>query len=139
MRSLIILGCAALLAFGLSMGAFAGSIVDADGDDVPDALDNCQVIANGPTSNPGSCTSQFDVDQDGYGNSCDSDLSNNNVVGLEDLGVVLAAFGGSDPIADITCNNVVGLEDLGRVLADFGNNPPGVSGLPCAGTVPCTN
>lgn len=139
MRKLIVLGCATLLAFGLSFAAFAGSIVDFDTDGVPDSLDNCKEIQNGPLANVSSCPSQFDVDQDGYGNACDADISNNGVVGLEDLGAVLGAFGSSDPLTDLSCNGVVGLEDMGAVLGAFGNNPPGVSDLPCAGTVPCTN
>ena len=35
-RNLLILGCAALLAIGLSFGAFAGSVTDTDGDGVFD-------------------------------------------------------------------------------------------------------
>lgn len=139
MRNLIILGCAALLAFGLSMGAFAGSLVDADGDGVPDGVDNCVDVANGPLSDPIGCGVQFDVDSDGYGNACDADVSQNGVVGLEDLGAILTDFNGSNPITDITCNGVVGLEDLGRVLSTFNASPPGNSGLPCAGTPGCTN
>lgn len=138
MRKLIVLGCAALLAVGLSFSAFAGSIVDADSDGVPDSLDNCSGVANGPLANAGACSSQFDVDQDGYGNQCDADISNNGLVGLEDLGPVLSTFNTNNPSTDLSCNGLVGLEDLGRVLSAFGSSP-GPSGLGCAGTVPCTN
>lgn len=123
----------------LAQGVIAGSIVDTDGDGVPDDLDNCRLVQNGPLANPGSCPSQFDVDQDGYGNACDTDISNNTVVGLEDGGAILASFGANDPLADVTCNGVVGLEDLGEWISAIGSSPAGDSGLACAGTVPSTN
>jgi len=138
MRNLVILGCAALLAVGLSFGAFAGSIADADGDGVPDNFDNCDVKANGPLALDLNGCGQTDADQDGYGNACDSDVSNNNIVDLPDIGAILGGLGGSDPLLDISCNGSVDLPDLGRVLADLGN-APGSSGLACAGTIPCTN
>ena len=47
-RNFIVLGCAGMLAFGLSFSAFAGSAPDVDSDGVPDAYDNCKSTANGP-------------------------------------------------------------------------------------------
>lgn len=141
MRNLFILGCAALLAFGLSFGAFAGSIQDVDNDGVPDNLDNCQVVANGPLLSVSGC-GQFDVDQDGYGNACDADISNNGVVDLPDIGAVLGGLGGSSPLLDISCNGVVDLPDIGAVLGALGQSAgvaPFLSGLGCAGSIPCLN
>ena len=133
-RNLIVLGCAGLLAIGLSFGTFAGSVPDVDSDGVPDQYDNCDVVPNGPLS--GSCSGQEDADQDGYGTACDGDLNNNLLVGVEDLGDILIALGGTDPEADFNCNTLVGVEDLGDLLVWLGG-VPGSSGLACAGTVPC--
>lgn len=139
MRNLIVLGCTALLAVGLSFGAFAGSLNELDSDGVPNSLDNCHSVNNGPLANPSGCPSQFDVDQDGYGNACDSDLSNNGVVDLPDMGAILGTLGTNNAASDITCNGIVDLPDLGRVLGDLGDVMAGKSGLACAGTIPCTN
>lgn len=137
MRNLIILGCAALLAFGLSLGAFAGSLVDADSDGVPDGVDNCVNDVNGPLL-ASACGVQYDADADGYGQDCDADLNNNNVVDLPDISALLAVFGTPNAVADLNCNNVVDLPDVSLLLGAFGA-PPGPSGLPCAGSPGCTN
>jgi len=140
MRNLIILGCAALLAIGLSAASFAGSIVDADNDGVPDDFDNCVSLPNGPLAlDPAGC-GQTDGDQDGFGNACDADLTNNNIVDLPDISGVLGALGtvGPGQAEDLTCNDVIDLPDLSAVLGALGGSP-GPSGLACAGTVPCTN
>ena len=137
MRNLIVIGCATFLALSLSMGAFAGSITDTDTDGVPDSLDNCDVLANGPLVADSNNCFQTDGDQDGYGNACDVDLSNNNVNDLPDLIDVLGALGTADPAADITCNGAVDLPDLIIVLGALGG-APGPSGIGCAGSIPCT-
>ena len=49
---------------------YAGSS-DTDGDGVPDAADNCVLVAN---------PDQRDTDGDGYGNACDPDLNNDGRV-----------------------------------------------------------
>lgn len=139
-RTLVVLGCAALLAMGLSTFTFAGSIQDADSDGVPDQYDNCDVLANGPLAQTFSCSSQLDGDLDGYGNPCDADVNNN---GAADLGDVSAVFGAAaivstDPVFDLNCN---GAADLSDVSITFGAAAavlvPGPSGLACAGTIPC--
>jgi hypothetical protein len=106
--NLMALGCAFLLALGLSSVTFAGSITDDDGDGVPNGFDNCTApVANGPLG--GNACGQFDADADGYGNACDADYGNNGVVDSGDLVGLLGKLGGS----------------------------PGPSDLGCAGTVPC--
>ncbi|MBW2230532.1 MAG: hypothetical protein JRG92_10885 [Deltaproteobacteria bacterium] len=133
-RNLIVLGCTMLLAFGLSLGAFAGSVSDADGDGVPDEFDNCVDVQNGPLG--GTCAQGDDADNDGYGNPCDFDYNNNGVVDPVDLGDNVLAQGSGDPVIDTNCNGVVDPVDLGdQVLAQ--GSGPGPSGLACAGTVPC--
>lgn len=135
-RNLIVLGCAGMLAFGLSLSSFAGSAPDADSDGVPDLYDNCSVVANGPLLPPVGCKQQ-DGDTDGYGNACDRDLNNNGTTDLPDLGLVLSNLGNTlAPAFDINCNGTVDLPDLGAVLSALGT-PPGPSGLGCAGTIPC--
>jgi hypothetical protein len=136
MRNLIVIGCATVLALSLSMAAFAGSITDTDTDGVPDTLDNCEVAANGPLIADANNCFQTDGDEDGYGNACDVDLSNNGVNDLPDLLAVLSALGTVDPAADVTCNGAVDLPDLLAVLSGLGG-APGPSGLSCAGAIPC--
>ncbi len=135
-RNLIVLGCAGLLALGLSFGTFAGTTTDTDSDGVPDTYDNCDVLANGPLLTAGICD-QRDPDVDGYGTACDMDPSNNNVVDLPDVGQVLNALGTPGQTGeDLNCNGVVDLPDVGLVLNALGGTP-GTSGLSCAGTIPC--
>jgi hypothetical protein len=52
---------------------------DADNDGIPDSSDNCS-----QTPNPG----QQDTDGDGYGNACDADLDNNNLVEANDYTIL---------------------------------------------------
>ena len=52
---------------------------------------------------------QIDSDSDGYGNRCDTDYDNNGAAGSADFNFFRSRF----------------------------ENPPGPSGLACAGTIPC--
>lgn len=131
--NLLTLACALMLAFGLSMGSFAGSITDADSDGVPDAFDNCTLAPNGPLG--GNCSVQQDFDDDGYGTTCDFDFDNDGGVSLADLGAMLAALNGTDPEFDPDCDGGVSLADLGNFLAAL-NLAPGPSGLGCAAVIP---
>jgi hypothetical protein len=76
-NGIIAIFCAILLSFGAAMTASAGSVVDSDGDAVPDLFDNCRNTDNGPFASVGSCgtAEQLDSDGDGYGNPCDGDLN----------------------------------------------------------------
>ena len=56
--------------------------VDTDGDGVDDAVDNCTLVANGPLLPDAGGNSQLDTDGDGYGNICDADLDQDNIVGF---------------------------------------------------------
>lgn len=140
MRNLIVLGCAGLLAFGLSVSSFAGSAVDTDGDGTVDTSDNCTVVPNGPNTGTNSCIAQEDGDTDGYGNPCDTDTNNDGATGLDDVAATLTAAGvvSTDPNFDYNCDGAAGLDDVARVLSDAAAvTQPGPSGLACAGTVPC--
>jgi hypothetical protein len=52
------------------------STLDADGDGVPDSLDNCVAIAN---------RTQADCDGNGYGNACDADYNDDGRVDIGDF------------------------------------------------------
>jgi len=142
-RNLIVIGCAAMLAFGLSFGSFAGSSPDSDSDGVPDAFDNCVNVPNGPLAATGLCDAQEDADLDGYGNPCDTDVNNDGGTGLDDVNITLAAAAagaGAGSPSDINCDTGVGLDDVNDVLAGAAAAAtPGPSGLACAGTgTPCS-
>lgn len=143
MRNLIVLICAGLLAVGLSFSSFAGSVVDADSDGIPDQYDNCTGLANGPLAPAAvpDCDSQLDSDLDGYGNACDTDSTQDGSTLADDLSDVLLNFGATGNVPqDHTCDGAVLANDLSRVLLTFGASP-GPSGLACAdptgATAPC--
>jgi hypothetical protein len=142
MRNLVVLGCAGLLAFGLSLSGFAGAPPDADADGVPDVDDNCLIDPNGPSGSTEFCDSQEDGDvpPDGYGNTCDTDINGDFATGGDDLGDTLTAVIAlsTDPKFDYNCDGGAGGDDLGRSLADtIALDPVGPSGKACAGVPPC--
>jgi hypothetical protein len=140
MRNLIVLGCAGLLAMGLSMGTLAGVGNDADGDGVVDAADNCINTPNGPLAQTNSCDTQLDGDSDGYGNPCDNDTDNDGAASVGDLSQVNAAqkITSLDPNFDLDCDGAASVGDLSIVnAAQKITDIPGPSGLACAGTIPC--
>ena len=142
-RNLIVLGCAGLLAVGLSMSSTAGLDPDTDLDGIPDSSDNCLVLANGPDlQDPGTpqCNTQLDGNADGYGNPCDTDLNNDGATGVDDLSIINAQQKAisTDPQWDVDCDGAASLGDLSIVnAAQKIVLVPGPSGLACAGTVPC--
>ena len=127
--NLLALACALLMAFGLSMGSFAGSIADADSDGVPDTYDNCVNAANGPLA--GACSDQQDADNDGFGNACDADFDQTGTVGSGDLNGVLNNQNTNILVYDIDRTGTVGSGDLNFTLNNQ-NTSPGPSGLACA-------
>jgi hypothetical protein len=72
-----------LIAVCLPLGAMAGTAPDVDNDTVPDAADNCLTDPNGAANAPNN---QCDTDGDGYGNTCDADTNQDNIVGIPDFG-----------------------------------------------------
>jgi hypothetical protein len=139
MRNLIVVGCAGLLAIGLSLMGYAGAPADTDGDGVPDDQDNCVNVSNGPLTSctPPCCNSQEDGDLDGYGNPCDFDVDGNGIVGINDA-VRFYQFAvsspiGTDPVLDANCNGGTDMNDVIAVFDCFGGFcTPGPSGLACA-------
>lgn len=92
---------------------------DADTDGVLDARDNCLGLAN---------TSQIDSDGDGYGNLCDGDLNNDEMVNALDLGILRTNFGTTSSTGDMNGDGRVNALDLGLFRGRFGA-PPGPSAL----------
>ena len=94
---------------------------------LPEPEDNCTEVPN---------ADQRDTDLDGYGNACDADLNNDGVVDFLDLGLLKAVFFTDDADADLNGDGSVDFLDLGLMKSGF-FQPPGPSGLACAGTIPC--
>jgi hypothetical protein len=125
------------LVLALVTGAGAGDCaVDADGDGVCDdpgpTADNCTAVAN---------ADQRDDDQDGFGNKCDADVTQDCVAGAPDLAAITNQSGagasndwnGNPAIAayDINCDDMVGDPDVTIAFSTFGT-PPGPSARTCA-------
>lgn len=128
----------AILLIGFPIASMAGVAPDTDGDGTPDVSDNCSTLAQGGVGQAGFC----DTDTDGYGNACDGDFDETNVVDATDFtGFFVPAFTGGTPTAtgtDMDCSGVVDATDFtGYFVPQFTAGAPGPSGLSCAGTVPC--
>ncbi len=105
--------------------------VDTDGDGVVDALDNCRTLSN---------ANQVDSNNDGFGNRCDADLSNNNSVNAQDTGLYRQQLGQPSVAptynaADLNTNGSVNAQDTG-IFRQLLGSPPGPSGI-CNNTFPC--
>ena len=121
-----------LLAFGFAMSANAGSIVDTDGDLIPDVFDNCTNVANGPSGDPlnPNLFDQVDTDGDGIGNMCDADYDNNNVVDTIDFGVFFTDFlAGTGVHTDANSDGNVDTIDFGSFFTQFLAGVPGPPSL----------
>ncbi|MDD2758776.1 MAG: thrombospondin type 3 repeat-containing protein [Methylomonas sp.] len=92
---------------------------DTDADGVPDFLDNCTLVAN---------ANQRDTDGDDYGNICDPDFNQNNVVDPLDLNTFKAKLGQVSPHQDLNGNGIVDPLDL-NILKTYLGKAPGPSGL----------
>ena len=98
---------------------------NSDGDQIIDSCDNCVFVAN---------DDQRDTNGDGYGNICDPDLDNDNVVGILDFDIFRKAWlkTTGDPAynidADLDGDGVVGILDF-NVFRDHWLMAPGPSGL----------
>ncbi len=94
---------------------------DTDGDGIADATDNCLDIAN---------ADQRDTNGDGFGNRCDPDFDDNNLVNFIDLLQMEAAFftfegtPGYDPDIDLDGDGTINFLDL-IIMEQFFFLPPG--------------
>ncbi len=108
---------AAMTLWVLSQCALAQTVEapDTDGDGVNDARDNCLLVEN---------SDQRDTNNDGYGNACDMDLNDDQIVNFVDLGLLRKVFFTADPDADANGDGVVNFVDLGVMRSQF-FSPPG--------------
>jgi hypothetical protein len=108
--------------------------LDTDEDGVPDYQDNCVLHPNGPLIKDSGGNSQFDSDNDGFGNVCDADLNNDGQVNSLDLGLIKMAYFNNEgqpnfePNADLNGDGVVNSLDLG-IFKNLFYQSPGPSGL----------
>ncbi len=93
---------------------------DTDGDGFTDIIyDNCTLIAN----------DQLDTDADGYGNICDADFNNDNIVNVLDLGLFKTAFFSTGNVQeDLNGDQIVNSLDIGLFKGLFFTTP-GPSGV----------
>ncbi|MEM6641211.1 MAG: DUF1028 domain-containing protein [Pseudomonadota bacterium] len=92
----------------------ANFAVDTDDDGIPDAIDNCTLLAN-----PG----QQDTDEDGYGNRCDADFSQSCIHNFLDLGIFRSLFFSQGTQADLNSDGVVNAVDLGLFRSLYFQEP----------------
>jgi len=89
--------------------------LDTDSDGIMDYADNCTAEAN---------ASQLDTDADGYGNACDADFNNDNLVNSLDIGLFKQMFFTSGDVeADHNGDSFVNSVDLGLFKALFFQAP----------------
>ena len=87
---------------------------DFDGDGVRNFMDNCVNDAN---------ADQRDTDADGFGNACDTDLNNDGITNVIDLGLLRQRFFTADPDADFNGDGIVNVVDLGLLRLRFFTAP----------------
>ncbi|MFK7886035.1 MAG: choice-of-anchor B family protein [Gammaproteobacteria bacterium] len=92
---------------------------DADADGIDNSVDNCATVSN---------PDQRDTDGDGFGNACDTDLNNDGITNVIDLGLLRQVFFTADVNADFDGDGVVNVVDLGILRQRF-FTAPGPSGL----------
>lgn len=88
---------------------------DQDGDSITDSVDNCLLVAN---------PNQRDTNGDGFGNACDPDLDNNNIVNFIDISLFSAVFGQTDEDADFNGDGAVNFLDF-VLVGEYFLAPPG--------------
>jgi len=93
--------------------------LDHDRDGVLQSEDNCLNVFN---------PDQKDSDSDGFGNMCDADLNNDNIVNAMDLGMFRQRFFSTDVDADFNGDGIVNAIDL-ATIRNLYTKPPGPSGL----------
>jgi hypothetical protein len=108
-----------------------------DGDDAPDAIDNCTLVTNtaeGVVAGTSVPLYQLDADSDGFGNVCDADLNNSSLTTGSDYtilrNVINQSYSSSANAAkaDINGSGLVTGADY-TLLRNRLNTAPGPSGL----------
>jgi hypothetical protein len=112
-----VISVAVTLALSTALSAHAG---DLNGDLVDDAFDNCPDVPNGPND----LNNQVDTDNDGYGNSCDCDFDQDEILTGADFVLLYAAFNSTQELYDINGDGFVLGSDVNFCSHQFGG-PPG--------------
>lgn len=89
--------------------------IDSDGDSIPDIDDNCRLTRN---------SGQIDADNDGFGNACDCDLNNDNVVDQTDFLKFRGLWGGEEGGADFNSDGIVDQADFMIFRSRWGSQGP---------------
>jgi hypothetical protein len=112
--------------------AVSVSAADFDGDGIDDGVDNCIEVANVP---------QRDTDSDGFGNMCDPDFNQNNIVDPVDFSLMKQRLGGAFDDQDLNGNGIVDPVDFSTLKNYFGKapGPSGVRGMVLTWTAPTLN
>jgi hypothetical protein len=109
---------AVAVALSITMSAQAA---DTDGDLIDNAFDNCSLVPNGPNE----LSNQVDTDNDGFGNACDCDFTQDGIGLHNDLDLLLAAFYSTQELYDIDGDGfILGIDVYICGVANFGF-PPG--------------
>jgi hypothetical protein len=114
--------------FAISDLTVAATASDVDADGIPDSVDNCINVPNGPLIPDSGGNSQFDADGDGYGNLCDADLNNSGFVTAHDYQIFRGKLNTTNQVADLNGSGYVTAHDYFIFRASL-NKPPGPSAL----------
>jgi hypothetical protein len=90
------------------------NLPDTDKDGIPDAMDNCILVAN---------PDQADFDHDGFGNACDADVNNDGLVNSIDISILRNSFGKQGVLGDINGDGIVNSVDVSQARKSFGQRP----------------
>lgn len=96
-------------------GPGASGLADTDGDGITNDMDNCSLIPN---------SDQRDTDSDGFGNICDTDVSNDGEVTFNDFNRFQIVWQTGDPDSDFDGDGVVSFSDFNIFVIRWGQ-PPG--------------
>ena len=88
---------------------------DGDDDGVSDDIDNCREFPN---------SDQRDSNSDGYGNWCDPDFDDNDVVNFSDFIQFRESWGTNNPEKDLNGDGTINFGDFGILISRF-FGPPG--------------
>jgi len=101
---------------------------DADGDGAGDVCDNCSLVANGPAIPDAGGNIQRDTDEDGFGNLCDGDFNQNGYTDSADFSKLKSLLGQLGyPEQDLNGNGLVDSADF-SIFMPMITQPPGPAG-----------
>jgi len=87
---------------------------DTDQDGIEDHEDNCKLVIN---------PNQVDADSDGFGNMCDTDLTNDGITNFADINAFSGYFNTTDPVADFNVDGAVNFVDFSILQNAFLTEP----------------